>query len=612
MSNKRINVAELDFEGIRNNLKEFLRGQDRFKDFDYEGSNMAILLDLLAYNTHYNALYSNMAVNELFIDSASKRSSVVSLARSLGYTPKSRTSSQTTLSFTVSNVPGDPDFLVLPRYTKFHATKDGVKYSFNTMEEYSVAADSLRRFQFSNVMIKEGTVGSLRFVVDDATRFVIPSTTVDTTTLRVKVNESETYKDYTFYVNANRESKIDGTREVYFIKETFDGFTEIIFGDGVFGKSLSNGNVVNIEYLISKGSDANGIKRGFALSEQNTVPGSLSNLILLTQDKGGTFGGAEKESVEEVRFNAPNLYASQGRAVTELDYEALITEKVPTIDQCIVWGGEKNIPPVYGKVFISAKTQNEQPLTFAEKESITENIINPLKVVSVVTEFVDPDYIRAILDIRVYFDPKNTVSREADIATFARQVAIQYSENELERYNRIFRKSQLSRLIELTDDGILSTVIRSRLGFDIVPNFASTTNYEFIINNPVVPGSLQSEPFYISNVATLGGQLIPLYFDDDSQGIVRIYWLNNGAKTILNPNIGSFDYNKGILKLNNLRVYNATAENLRFTVTPSSDDIAGFNNKIVLLDKQRLKVSAVRDETNDRDASGFVFSPNRI
>ena len=613
MANTRINVAELDFEGIRGNLKTFLRGQDRFKDFDYEGSNMAVLLDLLAYNTHYNALYTNMAVNELFLDSASKRSSVVSLARTLGYTPKSRTSARAQIAVTLKDVPGNPEFIVLPRYTKFIASNEGNKYTFNTVGEYSAARDSQGFYTFSDIELVEGTPGSLKFIATNDTRFVIPSTNVDTTTLRVKVQDSSIYKDFTFFVQADRESKIDGTKEVYFLRETFEGFTEIVFGDGVFGKSLQDGNIVTIDYITSSGPAANNIKRGFTIGNASDAPGTVTNIILLSQDKGGTYGGAEKEGIEEIRFNAPNLYASQGRAVTALDYESLITEKVPTIDQCVVWGGEKNVPPVYGKVFISAKTRDEQLLTLAEKERIVRDVIEPMKVLSVVTEFVDPAYIKVLLDIRVYYDPNKTASKDSEIASFARQVAVQYSENELERYNKIFRKSQLSRLIELSDDGILSTTIRTKLKFEIMPQFSVAANYEVKTYNPMVPGTLSSEPFYMAGVLDETGRLRTLFFDDDSAGNVGIYWFANGTRTYRNTTAGTIDYTTGRLTLTNLKILNVTTPStLVFTATASSDDVAGFNNNIVLIDKENIAVSAIRDVTNERDASSFVFTANRI
>lgn len=613
MANKRINVASLDYEGIRNNLKEFLRGQEQFKDFDYEGSNMAVLLDVLAFNTHYNSLYANMAVNENFIDSASKRSSVVSIAKALGYTPKTRKSSQALLSFNVTEVPGDPDFLVLPRYTTFQSTKDGVKYRFNTVEEYSAEADVTRQFFFPAVKVLEGTVSSLRFVVTPTTRFVIPSKDVESTTLRVKVEDSETYKSFKFYVNADRESKIDGSSTVYFMKETFEGFTEIVFGDGIFGKALENGNIVTVEYLLSKGSAANNIKRGFGLADATTVPGVLQSLNVVSQERGGTFGGAERESIEEIRYNAPNLYASQGRAVTDTDYESLIMEKVPTIEQCIVWGGEKNVPPIYGKVFVCAKTTSGAQLTYTEKDHIIRNVIDPLKVMSVVTEFVDPAYLSIILDVRVYYDPQKTASRDSDIVTYAKQVALQYGDNELGKFNRVFRASQLSRLIELADDGIISTVIRPRLGFEIVPDFSFVANYEVNTGNPLVPGTLQSEAFYMLSARDpKTSVLIPLYLDDDGAGNVRQYMVVDGARVHKSSPVGSIDYHSGTVRLVALNIHNASFDNLRLSATPSSSDVAGFNFNVVDLDKEQMKIEAVRDVTNTRDASGFTFSSNRV
>lgn len=608
-TSKRISVSDLDYMGIRDNLIEFLRGQDRFKDFNYEGSNMAILLDLLAFNTHYNALYTNMAVNELFLDSASKRSSVVSIARSLGYTPKSRTAARVEVSLVLGSVAGNPPLLTLPPYTtKFMAIKDGKVYTFVTTKEYSAVRNQNNEYIFE-MEIFEGTPGKMRWVAADSTRFVIPSASVDSTSLRVVVNDSAAFQDYTNFVSADREMAIDGSTNVYFIRETFEGYTEVVFGDGVFGATLANGNIVSIDYLVTNGAEANNITTGF--SSQNSLPGTIRSLTILSSDRGGSFGGAEREGVQEIRFNAPNLYASQGRAVTERDYEALITEKVPTIVQCAVWGGEKNVPPVYGKVFVCAKTVNNKPLTFAERDYIITDVIDPLKVVSVVTEFVDPTYIRVIPDIRVYWDPLQTASSEDEIRSYAVNAVEQYTANELERFNKVFRRSQLARLIEFSDNGIVSAVVRVKIGFDITPTFNYPTNYTVHTGNPWVPGTLTSEPFYVYSIVDANGDLRPLYFED-SNGVLKIYWVENGVKAYYSTDAGTVEYSTGSMTITSLNVYNATSADLRFTVTPSSDDVAGFNRSVVLIDKDNTVVTPVRDSSAMRDAGQFVFSASRV
>lgn len=609
MTNKRIAVSELDFEGIRGNLKQFLQGQDRFKDYDYEGSNMAILLDLLAYNTHYNSLYTNMAINEVFLDSASKRRSVVGIARALGYTPKGRTASRVNLSLTIINVPNSPPLVTLPRFSKFITLKDEVRYTFNTVQEYSAARDAQGRYIFDNIEALEGTPGQMRWVVTDSTRFVIPSNSVDSSTLRVRVDDSAAYQNFEFFVEADREMKIDGSSKVYFLRETFEGNTELLFGDGVFGASLQAGNIVTVDYLVTNGAAANDIKRGF--SAQTNIPGTLQTLVVLSSDKGGSYGGAEREGIDEIRHNAPNLYASQGRAVTERDYEALITEKVPTIVQCACWGGEKNTPPVYGKVFICAKTANNQPLTYAEREYITREIIDPLKVVSSVTEFVDPTYIRVIPDIRVYWDPNKTSSSDSEIEAYSRQVVEQYTRNELERFNRVFRRTQVSRLIELCDPGVNSAVVRIRIGFEITPSFNFSTNYTIATGNPWVQGTLSSEPFYIANAQDSIGVLRQLYVDD-ANGVVRIYWVENGARVYYNRNAGTVDYSTGTLNLKSLNVYNATSANLKFYVSPVSDDVAGFNHNVIVVDTHNTKIQSIRDSAAMREGGQFVFSSSRV
>jgi hypothetical protein len=347
MSTKRINLTALEFDQIKANLKNFLRDQPQFVDYDFEGSNMSILLDVLAFNTHYNALYMNLAVNESFLDSASKRSSVVSLAQALGYTPRSATCARGKVSFTLSGITGNPPFFTVEKGTSFYAIKDGVRYNFYIPTDVT-AKNVLNTYTFNNIDIIEGQLQTQRFIYTTKNSFTLNAANLDTTTMVVRVQESSATTAYEVFQQSSTYSSLNSDTPVYFIRENGAGLYEISFGDGILGKALSPSNVINVSFSTSAGEDANGITQ-LTFANGSVGNGIVTNVVVNTVINGGR----APEDIEAVRFNAPNFYASQNRAVTSADYESLIMSKIPNIESVFVWGGENNDPPVYGKVFIS-------------------------------------------------------------------------------------------------------------------------------------------------------------------------------------------------------------------------------------------------------------------
>jgi hypothetical protein len=603
MSNRRIRVSELDFDQIKENLKDFLRGQSQFSDYDFEGSNMSVLLDVLAYNTHYNALYTNLAINEVFLDSASKRDSVVSLAKGLGYTPRSAYSARTVVDFKVVNTIDALPFLTITKNSPFNGQIDSSRFVFYTNKDITVAKDENNEYVFEDVELVEGIPLRNRLQYTEDNRYVIPNANIDTSTLKVRIQETINSSSYTTYTLADLQGTVDGESQVYFIKETDSGFYELFFGDGILGKPLQSGNVINIEYFVSSGFAANGIK---TLQYGGTRPngGSIANISLQFQ----TSGGREPETTDEIRFNAPNLYASQNRAVTATDYEAIILNKVPAIEDVVVWGGENNMPPAYGKIFISASTKTGISLSFEEKRDIIENTLDKFKVVGTVPEFVTPEYIDIQLDVIFYYDQTTTTKSLTDLRTIATELLFEYNNSQLKKFNKIFRSSAISRIIDSVDPSITSSSIRTKMVKTVPVIFNKNTNYSIVFGNPIEPRSLQSTQ--VISVSSPN----PIAFYEDGDGILKYYEVVQGLK-VDKGEIGTIDYSRGIVSINSISIFSLPFEEFKISVRPDTFDIISIFNQIVRIDTSILTVSPIVDNsTQGRTLSGnkYIFSSNKI
>ena len=333
-NNKKINVTELDFDAIKANLKTFLQGQAEFQDYDFEGSGLSVILDIVAYNTHYNALYNNLAVNEMFLDSAIKRNSVVSLAKTLGYTPRSAKCSEAVVNITITSASAGPSLVTIPQYSAFSTIANGQPYNFYNKQAISVTGSS-NVYNVTGVTLIEGNQLSFRFNVSAGTRYIIPNANVDLDTVSVRVQENSTSSDFKTFTNATSLVGLDPTVRAYWLKEIDDGLYELVFGDGVLSAALTNGNVVEVNYIVSNLDGANGA-RSFAFAGDSPYSGSVVSVV--TTSPAG--GGSEPEGIDSIRFNAPKIYAAQNRAVTTEDYKALIYSNFAEAKSVGVWGGE--------------------------------------------------------------------------------------------------------------------------------------------------------------------------------------------------------------------------------------------------------------------------------
>jgi hypothetical protein len=493
----KLSVSELDFDAIKSNLKDYLRNQQEFSDYDFEGSALNILLDVLAYNTHYNSFYLNMIANEMFMDSAALRQSVVSHAKLLGYTPRSSRSATATVNVAVTkSVSDSTTILTIPRFTKFTSQSvDGQSFEFLSVDEKTVSNTGLL-FNFTGITIKEGNPASYVFTVNDLINpnqiFELPDTSIDTSTLQVTVQTSSTETSQRTYIPADDATEVTTNSEVYYLEEGDVGRYRIYFGDGVLGKKLDNGNIVIVSYVVTNGAVANDIGN-FRLSGSVL---SGSTVAVTTSMKSAA--GSARETIDDVKFNAPKKYLSNNRAVTKNDYIALINRKYPYFDSVNVWGGEENNPPIYGKVFITAKPKLGFEITQAEKDYLINTILKPISVMTVTPQFVDVDYNFLIFNVHAEYDPRLTSKTSGQIVNTIKNAVLGFSNLYLNTFNSTFKASRLLRLIDDSDTSIINSTVDIYIQKRVPVTLNLKKDYILDFNTPLNRGSTIDERLYSS------------------------------------------------------------------------------------------------------------------
>jgi hypothetical protein len=607
-SNKKINVTTLDFDDIKKNLKTFLSGQSEFQDYDFEGSAMSVLLDVLAYNTHYNALYNNLAINEMFLDSARKRNSVVSISKMLGYSPRSATCAKATITLTVSAPGSGANTLTLPAFTPFTTTIDGASYTFYTTGSV-VATSSTGLFTFSDLVITEGTPLTFNIPVGTNTRYIIPNSAIDLNTLTVRVQDSASSSVYTTFTKADTLVGVDSTTKCFWIKEIDEGLYELIFGDDNLGKSLDTGNIVHLNYFVSS-LDAPNKARQFTYGGSTLIPGAAISVTTT----GIAANGAPAEDIESIRFNAPRMYASQNRAVTPDDYKAIVYSQFSDAASVTCWGGEDNNPPVYGKVYICIKPKDADKLTTTQKSALIATILDQRNVVSVQPIIVDPEFINIALDVTVYYNEQATAKTASEIAAGVTNTINAYNANDLSRFDGVFRYSKLSKLIDNSDQAITNNITTVLLRREL--NVRYNTSAQYILNmiNPIFSSGQPEESFRSTGFYVAGSDQIH-YLDDDGVAHVRLFRFGaNGIKIIVNPTIGNIDYAKGVVDIKNLHITALADNDLEISIRPLSNDVVSALTQIAQIAKDHLKVTALPDPTASGDLRGgynYTFTPSR-
>jgi hypothetical protein len=607
-ANKKINIAELDFDAIKLNLKEFLRGQDEFQDYDFDGAGLSVILDILAYNTHYNAMYDNLAVNELFLDSARKRNSVVSRAKELGYIPRSAKCSYADVNISITTPIVGPAVVIIPAFSEFTTTIDGRTFTFRNREAIS-ATGPATVYNINNVRLTEGELLSYRFPVNVNTRFIIPNANVDIDTLRVRVQENSQSSEFNTFVQAGSIVDVDDTSRVYWIKEIDDGLYELVFGDGITGVALANGNVVSIDYQVTSLEAPNGA-RVFKFNGSPPADQSVVNVFIVNPASGG----ASPEDIDSIKFNAPRSYSAQNRAVTAEDYKTIIYNQFPEAKSVTVWGGEDNNPPVYGKTFICIRPNSATKLTNQQKSDVVNTVLSSKNVVSVIPEIVDPEYLNIALDVSVYYNPRETIRSSKDIENIVRQTIFQYDDKELQRFDGVFRHSKLSRLIDMSEKGITNNNTTVVIRRKIAPRYNVRAQYLVNVVNPIFTtglpqNNISSTGFFINGSDTIH------FLDDDGVGNIRLFYIGPSAeKIIVDPSIGKVDYAAGVVNITNLYLTAIADIDFEISIRPSSYDVVSAFTQIAEIAREHLKIRAIPDETANGDlraGKNYVFTSSR-
>jgi len=598
MASNKLVVSDLDFDNIKSNLKAFLQDQPEFSDYNFEGSGFAVLLDVLAYNTHYLGFNANMLANEVYLDSADIRKNIVSLAKMLGYTPSSVRAPSANISIVVNNATGSS--LTMDKGTTFTSTVDGTTYQFVTNQESTITPlDGV--YRFSDISIYEGTLVTYRYTVDSTDvdqKFIIPSVNADTSTLKVTVQNSSVDATSSVYTLATGVRSLNNTSKVYFLQETDTGKFQIYFGDGVLGRKLSDGNIVILEYVVTNKEEANGAAT-FTLS--SSIDG-FSNVSITTNSVAQ--GGSEAESKESIRFNAPLQYAAQDRAVTATDYETLVRSLYPNALSISAWGGEEDETPIYGVVKISIKAASGSTLTNQTKTEIV-NSLRQYNIASVRPVIVDPETVSVILNSTVRFDSKLTTKTAATIKSEVISSLTNYNTNILQRFDGIFRYSKVTGLIDDADASIVSNITTVRVRKSFTPILNTSTRYDVYFRNAFynphtghnadMGGILSSSGFKID------GNNNEMFLDDDGSGNIRRYYFDGGVRVYANNTQGTVNYTTGQVTLNSLNITSisnirgSSSSVIEITVVPNSNDIVPVRNTIVEIDIANSTVTVEKD-----------------
>ena len=595
-NDKRLRVTELDFDAIKSNLKTFLKAQTEFKDYDFEGSGINILLDTLAYNTHYLGFNANMLANEMFLDSASLRSSIVSHAKTLGYEVSSARAPYATVNISLSTTATTK---TMPAGTAFTTSVDGTDYQFVTIADVT-ASNTGTSVPFDSVKIYEGSYITTKYTVDTSDvdqKFLLRDANSDTSTLTVKIQTSASDTTTTTYTKATDITQLTSNSTVYYLQETDSGLFEIYFGDGTVSKALSDGNIVVLQYVITNKSETNG-------ASTFSAPSSIDSVTSITVTTvANAVGGADAETLQSIKLNAPLDYAAQGRAVTVDDYKTYTKKLFANTQAVSVWGGEDgsfdtstgvSSNPEYGKVFISIKSTTGENLTTVQKSNLVAAFA-PFKVASITPVVVDPETTFLILNVTFNYDSTATTSTKDELASLISTTISNYNSSDLQEFNSSFRHSKLLGLIDDTDTSILNNTTTVTMGKFFTP-VASSSSYNINFNNGFfnphsghnadAGGVIASTGFYLDNSTET-----EYFFDDDGSGNLRIYSLSSlGVRTYLNSAAGTVDYANGTISTTALLISavsdvdGTSSTQIRITAIPKSNDVIPVRNQILEID----------------------------
>ena len=593
-ANPYVRVTELDFEQIKENLKTFLQSQSQFLDYDFEGSNLNVLLDVLAYNTHYNAVLANMASNEMFIDTALKRSSVASLSKMLGYTPRSRRAARARLSLSVYNVPNAPNYATLERFTKFSVAVDNTVYDYFTTDSY-VTEPIGGVYTWNNVDVYEGRQLDFYWTVPaqvtPATKFIIPNADVDIESLQISVQYGGTGSYVDVFTRVTDITRVSPTSKVFFVEENSQGLYQIYFGDGILGENLSAGDAVRARYIVTNGTTGN-ISPNTAITWfTNSILGETAVDKVITTITAPS-GGLDAETTDQLRFNARNNYVAGNRTITTMDFSNAIAQALPSAQSVNCWGGESNVPPRYGTIFISIKPYDGYILTDLEKIRLVNNVLAPRSMPTLEYAFVDPEYVYIGVDVYLKYRTANTTRSAQQIQSLALQKVQEYFDNNLEQFNAGFYTSQLQEIIQNMDPSIISNILVIRQQKRLAPNVGELYSADIQFPGKIHPAELISTFF----VYYTGSTYANVYLGDEPdesppnyEGTGRLNIYEAATNTVLDT-VGTVNYATGLVTIDNLAIagyVGDTTIRLTSNLQQSSRDLIPRNNEIIVLDDTR-------------------------
>jgi len=569
-----LEVSEVDFATIKERLKTFLNNQTHFTDHNFEGAGLNVLLDALAYSNHYHAVHSNLVFSETFLSSAEERNNVVSRAKDLGYIPRSSTAAKSIVNVSFS-VQGNPLQYVIPKNTQFTASADNQSLIFVTTKD-TIVNRGQNNIYSTTLDLYQGQFITRNYTRDSSQvnqKYIVSSQDCDTRFLTVGVRDTQSsplMQTYSYIKNVS-VGVLNKDFPVYFLKENIERMYEVYFGDGVIGKSLTNGNVISLTFLITSGMSGNGAKT-FALSSNLQ---SVSNLTTTTLTPA--FGGGERESVDSIKYLAPFYYASKGRAVTPDDYKSLIMQDYADIDDLVAWGGEDNIPPYYGKTFVAIKPKSTAFFSNTAKQSIQNDVVSKYNVLSIRPEIVDPDYINVMISTVITYNAArfdNTLL-ESDI----RNTIINFFKSSTNRFGKPLYYSKLVTKIDETSDIILNSVTNLTLCKTLQIYQGISSTYTFSFNNALHPGAIRSNAFIIGGIEYKIMD-IPQGSGPHATGVVAVYRNTQTGKIFLTRNAGTINYNTGKIVISNLKIDSIVGDPIgkRLEICVSPGAFANMNN----------------------------------
>ncbi len=606
-----INTTDLDFNDIAENLKTYLKGQTIFKDYDFEGSNINVLVDMMAYASHIGALNTNIAASEMFLDSAQIRKNVVSRAKDLGFTPASEKASSAIIDIKASNIrnadqttPTEND-MILPRGHNFTTVYDGISYNFVCSDSVTPTRDNLD-FTYTDVNILQGQYITDQYIFDNQiknSKFVLSNARVDKSSLEVSVDSNGSISKFTLSTDV---STITSSSKVFYTQENEEGFIEIYFGDGVLGQGLLDGDQISVTYIVVDDIHADGAK-SFTMAE--AINGFTN--VLITTSSPAT-GGAEKESIDSIKFKATKFYTSQNRLVTLNDYKAKVSEYYPNADAVAVWGGEDNDPPEYGKVFISLKPQNSDYLSEIEKSSV-QTKLNQLNMLTVRPVIVDAEIVKILITTTFKYNENETTLSKGELEALVKNAIINFDNTNLNNFDSIFRHSNLVKSIDDADTSIISNITNIRLrkkktielakSEGLVINFGNGFFHPHDGHNKDSGGILSTTGFKVD-----GDTVNTYFFDDDGSGNVRRYSLSGTTRVIADQSAGTIDYTSGKVSINAIKFTSTVNSDtsIDYTVIPSSDDVIAIRGSLIDISIDDIKTSGEIDTITSGESSAGV------